>query len=311
MPNPCLIIVFNHRFDRNIPVLEKIYGSRFRHIFFLVPFYDGDHPRVIPVYESSFYFQSFFAQGFHRFFQEEFTHYIFAGDDCILNPSINETNFLDEMGLPEDSDHVPEFIEFHKLSQGGWWHTKKAVEFFSNRGGAEVKHELPSKEEAVLKFKMHGLDIQPLTMRNIFGPGKLNSLNAWQSWLYKQFFWRVKWKNYKKKGKVELPYPAVGSYSDMFVVTKKSIRSFCRYCGIMGATGLFVEIAIPTALVLSSEKITLEKDLKLKGKALWSKEEVEAVEKKNELSLSKLMQNFPSDQIYFHPVKLSKWKNDL
>lgn len=311
MPNPCLIIVFNHRFDRNIPVLEKIYSGRFANIFFLVPFYDGDNPRVIPVYESSYYFQSFFAQGFHRFFHKEFTHYIFTGDDCLLNPEINEMNFLEKTGLPSDSDHVPEFIEFHKLKDGGWWHTKKAIEFFSNRGGAEVRQELPAREEADRRFREHGLEMHPLTLRNIFGPGKLSFLNGWQSWLYKQFFWRVKWKGYKKNGRIELSYPAVGSYSDMFIVTSHTIRDFCRYCGIMAATGLFVEIAIPTAMVLASKKITLEKDLRLKGKALWSKEEVEAVENRHGKSLASLMRDFPTDQLYYHPVKLSKWKNDL
>ncbi|HTD94780.1 MAG TPA: hypothetical protein VK644_13240, partial [Chitinophagaceae bacterium] len=99
MVNACLVIVFNHRYDKNIPVLERMYSGRFRHIYFLVPFYDGAHPNVIPVYESSNFFQSYFAQGFHRFFREEFTHYIFLGDDCVLNPSITESNVLEQTGL--------------------------------------------------------------------------------------------------------------------------------------------------------------------------------------------------------------------
>jgi hypothetical protein len=292
-------------------VLEKIYSPRFSNIFFLVPFYDGDNPRVIPVYESSYYFQSFFAQGFHRFFKEEFTHYIFTGDDCILNPSVNENNFLEQTGLPAGSDMIPEFIQFHNLKNGGWWHTKKAIDFFNNRGGAEIKNELPSKDEALKRFTHHGLEMKALTARNIFGPGKISFLNWWKSILYKQFYLRVKWKNYRKNGKIELPYPAVGSYSDMFVITDNSIREFCRYCGILAATGLFVEIAIPTALVLVSKKITLEKELKLNGKALWSRTEVEEVENSNQKSLTSLLNNFPVSQLYFHPVKLSKWKNDL
>ena len=110
---------------------------------------------------------------------------------------------------------------------------------------------------------------------------------------------------------IELPYPAVGSYSDMFIVTKESITDFCRYCGILASVGLFVEIAIPTALLLSSKKIVQEKDMRLKGKALWSAEEVEQVEKTFNKSLTSLMKGFPADQLYSHPVKLSKWNNDL
>jgi hypothetical protein len=311
MAKPCLIIIFNHRYDKNIPVLRQLYSPRFSHIYFLVPFYDGNDPSVIPVYESSFYFQSFFAQGFNRFFREEHSHYIFAGDDCLLNPVINEDNYLAQTGLPEDADFIPGFIQFHTLKDGGWWHTKKAVDFFKNRGGAEVQRELPSKDEAITRFRRHGVEIQPLTKRNIFGNKKINNLSWWQSWLYKQFYLRIKWKPYWKNGRIELPYPAVGSYSDMFIVHKDSVRDFCRYCGILASVGLFVEIAIPTALLLSSKKIVQEKDLKLRGKALWSVTEVEEVEKTFNRSLRSLVTGFPADQLYFHPVKLSKWTNDL
>src|SRR5882672_7140544 len=138
MVKACLIIVFNHRYDKNIPVLEKIYSGRFSHIYFLVPFYNGDHPNVIPVYESSHYFQSFFAQGYSRFFSEEFTHYIFLGDDCILHPSINENNILQQTGLAAGADFIPGLIEFHTIKkEQPWWHTFKGIDFFTNRKGAE------------------------------------------------------------------------------------------------------------------------------------------------------------------------------
>ena len=310
MSKACLVIVFNHRYDKNIPILEKIYSPNFSNIYFLVPFYNGNHPRVIPVYESSHYFQSYFAQGYHRFFKEEFTHYIFAGDDCLLNPSVNENNFLEQTGLQEGADFIPGFIEFHKLKKK-WWHTSNAVDFFNNRKGAEVQRELPTREEALLRFEKHGVTIGPLTSRHIFGKEKISFLRWWQSPIYKEFFLRVVWKKYRKNGKIELPYPVAGSYSDIFIVNKETISDFCRYCGILAAVGLFVEIAIPTALLLSSEKIMQEKDLKLQGKAIWSAEEVAEVEAKFNKSLKALLNDFPADQLYYHPVKLSKWNNDL
>ena len=311
MAKPCLIIIFNHRYDKNLPVLRKIYSLHFRHIYFLVPFYNGTDPDVIPVYESSCFFQSYLAQGYHRFFREDFTHYIFTGDDCLLNPLVNENNFMEQTGLADGADFIPGFIEFHKLKEGGWWHTQKAIDFFHNRQGAEVQRELPSREEALQRFSKHGLTIQPLTSQNIFGNIKIPFLRWWQAPIYKEFFLRVKWKRYRKKGKIELPYPVAGSYSDMFIITKESITDFCRYCGILASIGLFVEIAIPTALLLSSEKILQEKDMRLKGKALWSAEEIDEVEKTFNKSLSQLMSGFPADQLYYHPVKLSKWNNDL
>jgi hypothetical protein len=311
MVKPCLIIVFNHRYDKNIPVLEKIYAGRFSHIYFLVPFYDGAHPNVIPVYESSHYFQSFFAQGYSHFFKEEFTHYIFAGDDCILNPLLNEHNFLEETGLGENTDFIPEFIQFHKLKGKAWWHSFKGIDFFSNRKGAEIRRELPSRDEAVERFRKHGLDVQPVTLENIFGDKTPSSKKWLEYFFFKQYHWQFKWKSYKKGGRLELPYPVAGSYADLVVVTRESIYNFCRYCGIMAAAGLFVEIAIPTSLLLSSEKIKQEKDLRLQGKALWTTHEVEAVETENDRKLSSFLANFPARQLFYHPVKLSKWNNDL
>lgn len=309
MTKACLIIVFNHRYDKNIPVLEKMYTKRFSNIFFLVPFYNGSHPNVIPVYESSNYFQSFFAQGYPRFFKEEFTHYIFTGDDCILNPDIDESNVLDKTGVPAGADFIPGIFSFQNI-QEAWWHTHKGIDFFKNRKGAEIQNELPSREEAVRRFNRHGLEVTPISKSNIFGTKKPKGAQPLRYWLFKQYHW-LGWKRFKKNGKIELPYPVAGSYSDVLIVTKDSIYDFCRYCGIMAAAGLFVEIAIPTALLLSSRSIVQEKDSLLKGKALWSPLEIEAVEKEYHKSLSSLLAGFPAGQLFYHPIKLSKWQNDL
>jgi hypothetical protein len=311
MAKACLVIVFNHRYDKNIPVLEKLYASRFSHIYFLVPFYDGHQSNVIPVYESSNFFQSYFAQGYHHFFHEEFTHYIFTGDDCLLSPAINETNITDQVGLPPGSDFIPGFIELHTLTGRPWWHAHKAVDFFNNRKGAEIKKELPLRDEAVKKFEQHGLTVKPLTAGNIFGTQTPPNKKWFEYWVFKQYHLRYKWKSFRKEGKIELPYPVAGSYSDVIIVSKESIYNFCRYCGIMAAAGLFVELAIPTALLLASRKIVQEKDVLLKGKALWSAKEVEEVENRFNKSLTGLMNGFPADQLYYHPIKLSKWNNDL
>lgn len=311
MSNACLVIVFNHRYDRNIPVLEKLYSSRFRNIRFLVPFYDGDHPGVIPVYESSHYFQSYFAQGFHRFFKEEFSHYIFIGDDCILNPAINESNLEETMGLEPGADFIPGLSAFEQESGEPWWHTFKGIDFFHNRKGAEIARELPSREEAVERFKLHGLQVRPLSMKQIFGTRTPAGQKAWQYWLFKQFHYRIKWKKFRQNGKIELPYPIAGSYADILVITKNSIFNFCRYCGIMSAAGLFVEIAVPTALVLASQKIQQEPQLKLQGKAMWTPEAIAAIESTYQQSLQQLIRDFPKGHLFLHPVKLSKWKNDL
>lgn len=311
MSKAALIIVFNHRYDKNIPVLEKLYAGRFSNIWFLVPFYNGPHPRVIPVYESSNYFQSYFAQGYHRFRDESVTHYIFLGDDCILHPSVNEHNVEEATGLPPDTDFIPGIIEFHKLGKDSWWHAFKGIDFFRNRKGAEIRNELPSREEAVKLFKNHGIEIKPLSRTQVFGnPGKLSKKGI-AHWLNGLYHFNIRWKGFRKKNLLELPYPVAGAYSDIVIITSGTIENFCRYCGIMAAAGLFVEIAIPTALLLSARNIRQEPALKLKGLALWTAADITSVETRYGRSLRQLVSQFPESQLYYHPVKLSRWNNDL
>jgi hypothetical protein len=66
-------------------------------------------------------------------------------------------------------------------------------------------------------------------------------------------------------------------------------------------------LAVPTSLVFSAKKIVTEKDLLLRGKALWTKEEHLNLNQYNN-KLQNLLNNFPLGQLYIHPIKLSKWE---
>jgi len=103
-----------------------------------------------------------------------------------------------------------------------------------------------------------------------------------------------------------IKYPLARSYSDLFIVSGNSIKDFCRYCGAFAATDLFAELAIPTALALSAEKIVMEKDIQLKGKPIWGAEGYREMEKYG-YRLRSLLDDFPKDCLFIHPIKLSKW----
>ena len=93
MSSVALIIIYNHRYEKNIDVLERIYRGRFTDIFHLMPFYTGNKKNVIPVYENSMYFQGYVSQGLKAIFDEKYSHYLFVADDLILNPVINEATY--------------------------------------------------------------------------------------------------------------------------------------------------------------------------------------------------------------------------
>src|SRR6267142_2302156 len=88
-----LVVMYNHKYEKNIPTVEAIYRGRFEDIFHLVPFHTGTQSNVIPVYENSHFFQGYIAQGLRSFFRPHFTHYIFAADDLVLNPASSRANY--------------------------------------------------------------------------------------------------------------------------------------------------------------------------------------------------------------------------
>jgi len=324
---PCLVIIFNHKFDRNIDVLEKLYGPRFEHIFFLVPFYTGTNPRVIPVYESSLYFQGYFAQGYRTFYHPEFTHYLFIGDDLILNPSVNEGNYAQLLRLDENSSYLPDLCPLHEVAQSlqvgrageatesHWEHAFKAVTFFENRKGSNAPAELPPYEEAVRRFAGNGVSVRPLSYYNLYGPVRLpGGPRAALETGKKLWNYYVTWRRFKvpgQPGQLRLAYPVAYSYSDIAVVSGAAVARFCHLCGVLSAMGLFVEMAVPTALLLSGGPVLTEAQVALKGRALWRPDEVASLEEKYRLDFSALLADFPADQLYYHPVKLSRWQRTV
>lgn len=94
-----LFVIYNHRYDKNIPLLDNIYKNRFSNIYHIVPFYDGLAQNVISVYDSSFQFQGYIAQAYQHIKDKGFTHVFVVADDMVINPCITETNLHSITGL--------------------------------------------------------------------------------------------------------------------------------------------------------------------------------------------------------------------
>ncbi len=318
--NPCLVIIFNHKYDKNISRLEELYSPRFKNIYFLVPFYTGDNPRVIPVYESSYYFQGYLAQGYTTFYRPEFTHYFFIGDDLIINPALNEANYAELLGLEEGAAYLSEILTLHgpgdeldptSPTQRFWSHTIEGINFYGNRLGSETKHEIPSYEEAIQRFAAHGIEIKPLSYGNIFGPLTVpRSVDQTIKTVRNLWTYYRSWRHRKVRGnkhQLQLQYPLVFGYSDVIIIPSQIVQNFCHLCGVFAAMGLFVEMAIPTALLLSTTTILTDKNSKLKGKPLWGND-ITKLEEEYNLDMEAMLADFPKTQLFCHPVKLSRWK---
>jgi hypothetical protein len=305
-----LIIIYNHQYNKNIDTIEKIYKNRFSDIYHLVPFYNGEKENVISVYENSYYFQGYVSQGLHGYFKEKYSHYFFIADDLILNPKINEDNYLNIFNLGTNTSFISELITLHKR-ETYWLRVGEAYRWNIKSDGVEVSNMLPDYKEAIDKFSKFELTIKPLGFTQIY-----RTPHSWLRFLYNRhflerfrFFCKYLFFDKLLKKSYSLSYPLVGSYSDIFIISGRSIKEFCHYCGIFAATRLHVEVALPTSVILSSDEIITEKDLELQGKALWTNDDYQELQK-YENTLTKLMSDFPSKYIYLHPIKLSKWKTE-
>lgn len=287
-----LIIIFNHKFNQNLEKLRKLYSGRFSYIRFVVPFYTGNDEDVICVYENSFQFQGYIAQAYPQFKNDDITHYLFVGDDLILNPQIKEDN-LDYFLKIEEGDSY--FEEFTPLNKTNYWSYQRFVEaeLAFKQTGATYKNEIPSKDAASRIAEQYG-----------FNDFSLNSIKFKSANTKRQIIDEIR----QKTRKLELDYPLVTGYSDFLVVSSCDVREFSRICGVFAAMRLWVEIAIPTAVMFSCKHIVYQKDIEMKTEKMWKPSKfVSNFEKKCEYRMENMDKNWPQDYVYLHPVKLSKW----
>lgn len=291
-----LLIVYNHRFDGNIPRLNSLYAGHFSHVYHLVPFYDGGVPNVIPVYGNSYYFQTYVSQAYTHLKNKGFTHFFVVADDLILNPAINERNLWEITGLAHNECFMPYFTP---MNEGGkkWFWLANAIRYRLKQKGLEISQILPTREEAYKAMRSRKLEAEPLrraTFRHLI----------WTKRHWKEGFWSNLRLVFRKS--VELDYPMVHSYSDIYLITAEHMERFCTWCGAFAAGGLFVEIATPTALALTAAPVKNQRHLKLKGGARWGAD-IEKLSSLYKRNLHTLLENFPADTLYLHPIKLSKW----
>ena len=318
MTKIALLIIYNHRFDKNIARLEKLYTGKFSYIYHLMPFYDGEKENVIPVYASSYQFQSYIAQAYQHLKNKGFTHYFIVADDMIINPHISENNLFDETGIGTNQSYIYDLREIYECFAAR--HVESMRQYKVKQRGVEVEKILPSKEEAELRFHAHGLQTGSLTTRYLFRACYYAFRNRMLRKLLK-YMWDIVIHN------VKLSYPLVWAYSDVLLLPANVMDKFATYCGAFAATGLFVEYAIPTSLIFATNDIILDKDLKLHGIAqIYPKKylshvakvrnpkaplpllgEEEAFVAKYNYNLMSLLSNFPEDIFFIHPIKLSKW----
>jgi len=295
----CLVIIFNHRFDQNLEKLRRLYFERFSQIRFLMPFYDGTDEDVIPVYEHSFQFNGYLIQAYDKLKEIDADYFYFVADDIYLNSSINEQNILEILNLGNSKKaYFYECTPLNDAQNISWlWSMDSSEPFYIPH--LNWRELLPDYELAMDKFKrFFGKDYPAKYTDDFFfaEPMTEELINR-----AKQFF-------LYNRNQLDIPYPMAKGYSDMFCINKEDLYRFSRMCGILSSMNMFVEIAIPTAVVLiwNREEIVVQDDLPTVGivSNVFSEEYMGEECKWQIAEIQKYMNN---ESLFIHPIKLSKW----
>ncbi|MCR5671768.1 MAG: hypothetical protein K6G10_12245 [Butyrivibrio sp.] len=296
MAKTALVIIFNHRFEQNLPALRKIYGDKFSELVFLMPFYTGSDPDVIPVYESSFCFNGFVTQARERLSKIDADFFLFVADDMLIDPAIDEWNAAKKLGIEEKEVYHTKIENLNSPGFYGWVWTRYIHNYFQV-SGTNWQTELMSREEAFSRFD------------DYFGPVP----RQWRGDLFDGCPVSEEEKRsfaYGNQGSPDVVYPLARGYSDIFAIKKDRLNDIAHVLGIMAAMQFFVEIAIPTAFVLcvDKEKIGTEETSEYQySLPLWTVDEIQYLEESCGRNVTDLQSAFPENCLYIHPIKLSKW----
>ena len=294
----CFSVLFNHRYDQNIPILKKLYSNRFTTLRFLIPFIEWSHDSdIIPIIETSVHFQGYFTQAF-KHLPDDSDYYIFCADDLIINPAPNENNIIDSLNC-RDAGYIKYLnpISEHSFA---WHKFDECVKFPPDDCVVPYTSLLPSYNEIISAFTRHNIRHRRLGLHNFLGVHNkgitCERIKAGLSYLFRNGLNRY------------ISFPLVEGFSDLIVIPGHAWRKFAYFCGIFAALNLWVDTAIATAMVLSHDVIRTENDHQFKGIEVWGHNQ-QLPEKKHDLNLENLLSQFPYDQLHIHPIKLSRWKH--
>ena len=312
MPKAALIFIFNHKFEANVKVLTQYYGSRFSNLRFLMPFATEEDPRVFRVFENGYTFGGHIAQASSLYDIPDVTHFIFLGDDLILNPAITESNLVDMIGLEPGEGYIKNLVPIDTIRHR-WPHSIRNTRKLDDPGFSYLA-EVPGAADALTLFRKMGLEFKspwPRTSQDWVWMSKTMPNRMKSEWLG----------NLKRLGR-KSSYPLLAGYADLVVIPSERVAAFAHFCGVFSAMNLFAEVAVPTSTALACKHVKTElvlgehfmdehaartHNVRLRGQELWY-EAVEEYAQKLDYNWERFIGEFPEDTLYFHPIKLSKWK---
>lgn len=275
-------------------------------------------PDVISVHHGSYLFQGFFGEARQALAELGCDAYVIVGDDLILNVKLDEKNIHAKMNLPERHAYIKNLSSLYDspISLSRNRTTYRA--FFPD--GFKWESSLPKSREAFERSGKYPISHKPLGFRNFPLPwtrAGLSSLATAASWFLSRDHSRKLFSHTCKT----VSYPAFYSYSDFLIIPGREWVTFAKYCEATTAMQLFVEAAIPLAMVLACSRVETEYEygekhdsisprrrMRMRGVELpWQGAARQRFEESFSRNFDKLVDGFDSETLYYHPVKLSSW----
>ncbi len=322
MSNVCLAVIYNHQFVNNVEKIEKLYGNRFDKIYHVMPFYRGDNPDIISVYENSYQFQAYVSQALNRIYDDKFDYYVFMADDVLLCPEFSKDTMEDILKINPITSFTARNLRVmcDEYILTRIWLFPSLIEYLYSENKRRIDAILPDIGTMSAKYKTLGLKCPLISENKLKFIQDFAPANRYNNFFYNYDFdndkmdYKKLLENYKdKEGEpVKYLFPFACGFSDFFVIPKKFIKDFAYYSGVLASVRIFAEVAIPTALCIVSDKINFPKTIGLDAINYSAIDE-----RRNELpdkyehSVKRLIDEWEDKNLLIHPVKYSMWEMDI
>lgn len=305
-----LCILFNHAFPSNIPLLREIYRDRFSDILFLQPIELSEDDDVITSYRGSYNFHGMVADALPRLLARKSDHYVFIHDDILLNPKLDANNLVSTLRVRPGGSFITNFSaaggQINSPDHPGWqwivgalWKMLFPTNTVSGSGvQSSAKLLQPITSRRTEMEEKYGFKFQPYTYDVSSPPPQVDPFgsNQLSDDLVRLIFRGLFDHSVDPPCLTSAPPLCVG-YSDFFVVDGSAMKAVGEMLGVLAALGLFVEMAIPTALAALTTYVTQAQEVGMRGEWTYDPGITPA---------QTVIDGFRSDVLLRHPIKPSR-----
>lgn len=160
MKKICVLVIYNHNYEKNIEKVREILGKSFSHVYQIMPFYQGTEPDIISVYENSYRFSGYITQALAKIPNvDSYTHFLVTADDIILHPDLNDDNIIEKLELDDETAYITSADMMNDKRIYTW--SRCAYSYYNMlrlAPSCEPWKHLPSTEQARELCRLHGFD---------------------------------------------------------------------------------------------------------------------------------------------------------